>query len=210
MTISSTITAIPSISNATCGKVNGQISISAIGGTTPFTYKWSDLSTSTTLKNRTGLGAGAYAVVITDSNGCTTSLSNLRIVDTGSVKAQFALQPQGCIGDSIIMRLTNNSTAQSANITYSWLFTGNRTSTVKSPEILYGTLEGEARLIARSADGCLDTLLLRFPLDIIKVDVPDTVVTCVNTPIIVTANNLNPNFTPKYLWANGADRKSVV
>ena len=209
-TISSTITAIPSISNATCGKVNGQISISAIGGTTPFTYKWSDLSTSTTLKNRTGLGAGAYAVVITDSNGCTTSLSNLRIVDTGSVKAQFALQPQGCIGDSIIMRLTNNSTAQSANITYSWLFTGNRTSTVKSPEILYGTLEGEARLIARSADGCLDTLLLRFPLDIIKVDVPDTVVTCVNTPIIVTANNLNPNFTPKYLWANGATTASTT
>ena len=209
-TITSTITAIPSVSNATCGKVNGQISISAIGGTTPFSYKWSDLATSTTLKDRPGLAAGAYAVVITDSNGCTTALSNIRVVDTGSVKAQVALQPQGCIGDSIIMRLTNNSTAQSANITYSWLFTGNRTSTVKSPEVNYGTLEGEARLIVRSAEGCLDTLLLRFPLDIIKVDVLDTVLTCVNTPVIVTANNLNPNFTPKYLWANGATTASTT
>ncbi len=209
-TISATITAIPSISNATCGKVNGQISISAIGGTTPFSYKWSDLSTSTTLKSRTGLGAGAYAVIITDSNGCTTALSNLRIIDTGSVKAQFALLPQGCTGDSIIMRFANNSTAQSANITYSWLFTGNRNSTVKTPDVLYGTLDGEARLIARSTEGCLDTLLLRFPLDIIKIDVPDTVVTCVNTPVIVTANNLNPNFTPKYLWANGATTASTT
>ncbi len=206
----STINAIPSISNATCGKVNGQISISPIGGTTPFTYKWSDLTGITQPKDRTGLGVGAYSVIITDSNGCTTTLSNLRIVDTGSVKAQAALQPQGCIGDSIIMRLTNNSTAQSAGITYSWLFTGNRTSTVKSPDVLFGTLVGEARLIARSAEGCLDTLLLRFPLDIIKVDVPDTVMTCVNTPVSITANNQNPNFTPKYLWANGATTASTT
>ncbi len=209
-TTTSPINAIPSISNATCGKVNGQITISAIGGTTPFTYKWSDLTSTTQSKDRSGLGAGAYSVVITDSNGCTTTLTNLRVIDTGSVKAQVALQPQGCTGDSIIMRLTNNSTAQSANITYSWLFTGNRTSTVKSPEVLYGTLEGDARLIARSAEGCLDTLLLRFPLDIIKVDVPDTVMTCVNTPVIITANNQNPNFTPKYLWANGATTASTT
>ncbi len=206
----STITVIPSISNTTCGKVNGQINISLIGGTTPFTYKWGDLTGTTQPKDRTGLGAGAYNVVITDANGCTTALSNLRIIDTGSVKAQFALQPQGCTGDSIIMRLTNNSIAQSANITYSWLFTGNRTSTVKSPEVLYGTLEGEARLVARSAEGCLDTLLLRFPLDVIKVDVPDTVLTCVNTPVTITANNLNPSFTPKYLWADGATTASTT
>ncbi len=205
----STINAIPSISNASCGKVNGQINISPIGGTTPFTYKWGDLTGTNQPKERTGLGVGTYSVVITDSNGCTTALSNLRVVDTGSVKVQVALQPQGCTGDSIIMRLTNNSTAQSANITYSWLFTGNRTSTVKSPDVLYGTLEGEARLIARSAEGCLDTLLLRFPLDIIKVDVPDTVMTCVNTPVTITANNQNPNFTPKYLWANGATTAST-
>lgn len=203
VTASSPIVATPSVTNATCGKINGQIVLAPVGGATPYTYTWGDLTGTSQPRDRFNLRAGTYGVTINDANGCVTTLSNLKIVDTGSVKALFALQPQGCTGDSVIMRLTNNSTAQSASITYSWLFTGNRTSTVRSPDVLYGTTTGEATLIARSAEGCLDTLLLRFPVDVIKVDVPDTVLTCVNTRITITANNQNPNFTPKFKWANG-------
>jgi gliding motility-associated-like protein len=195
------IVATPSVVNATCGKTNGSIVLSPSSGSAPYAFTWND---GTTARDRLNMRPGTYSVTIADANGCIGTLSNIRIVDTGSVKAQFALQPQSCLGDSVLMRLTNNTTAQSAGpLTYSWLFTGNRTSTVKSPEIYYGTTIGEATLIARSPEGCLDTLLLRFPVDVIKVDVPDTVTTCINTRVTVTANNLNTGFTPKFRWSNG-------
>ena len=210
ITRSSPIIASPKVSNATCGKTNGQISLTLTGGVTPYTYTWTDLSGVNQQRDRTGLSPGTYSVVVKDINGCVTPISNLRIVDTGSVKALAAIQPQGCTGDSVIIRLTNNSTAQSASVTYSWLFTGNRTSTVKSPDVLFGTVIGDARLIVRSAEGCIDTLSLRFPVDVIKVDVPDTVLTCVNTAITILANNQNPNFTPQYKWSNGAITASTT
>jgi gliding motility-associated-like protein len=203
----STIAGAPSVSNATCGKTNGAITLAPTGGTAPYTYTWADQTGTGQPRDRTNLRPGTYAVTINDALGCSAILSNLKIVDTGSIKAQFALQPQGCVsnGDSVIMRLTNNTTAQSASFTSSWLFTGNRTSTVKSPDILYGTTEGEARLIVRSAEGCLDTLLLKFPIDVIKVAItPTPVTTCINTPVTVTATNQNPNFAATFLWDNGA------
>jgi Secretion system C-terminal sorting domain/SprB repeat len=46
---------------------NGSIDITVNGGTAPYTYKWSNNSTT---KNQTNLTAGKYCVTITDSNGC--------------------------------------------------------------------------------------------------------------------------------------------
>ena len=51
------------------GQTNGSINANASGGTTPYTYLWNDIagSTSSTIS---GLSAGTYTVVVTDSNGC--------------------------------------------------------------------------------------------------------------------------------------------
>lgn len=203
----SAIVGTPSVSNATCGNINGKISLAPIGGTAPYTYKWADLTGTGQTGDRTALRPGSYTVTINDAAGCAAILSNLKIVDTGKVNPQFALQPQGCTnnGDSVTMRLTNNSTAQSASMTYSWVFTGNRTSTATSPEIKYGTIEGDAKLYVRSAEGCTDSLFLRFPVDVIKVALSPTPTasTCVNTLVNITATNQNPNFAVKYKWSNG-------
>ncbi|MEP7265625.1 MAG: SprB repeat-containing protein [Bacteroidota bacterium] len=40
------------------------------GGVTPYSYQWSDGAVT---KNRTGINAGNYQVVVTDANGCTIS-----------------------------------------------------------------------------------------------------------------------------------------
>jgi len=48
---------------------NGQLSVDVDGGTAPFTYAWSNGSTSSSISN---LAPGTYSVTVTDFAGCTT------------------------------------------------------------------------------------------------------------------------------------------
>ena len=61
----------------TCnGGSNGQITLNVSGSTAPYTYAWSAISGSglvATDKDQTGLTAGVYDVVISDSKGCSVS-----------------------------------------------------------------------------------------------------------------------------------------
>lgn len=59
------------VTNVTCNAGNdGEIDITASGGTTPYNYNWSN---SSTIEDLTGLAAGTYTVTVTDDNGCTVT-----------------------------------------------------------------------------------------------------------------------------------------
>ena len=53
--------------NSVC---DGALTVTATGGTLPYTYQWSTGVTSSTV---TGLCAGTYSVTVDDSNGCTST-----------------------------------------------------------------------------------------------------------------------------------------
>ena len=84
LAISSTVT------DAACGVNNGQIATSPTGGTTAYSYNWSDGQTSPTA---TGLGLGTYTLTVTDINSCTVIINepinnptpNLTITSTTGV-----------------------------------------------------------------------------------------------------------------------------
>lgn len=60
-----------SISHVTCNSYqNGSINLTVAGGTTPYTYYWSNSSIN---EDVSGLGAGGYSVMVTDYNGCSAS-----------------------------------------------------------------------------------------------------------------------------------------
>ena len=61
-----------SSSDATCNNSDGSITANPSGGTTPYTYNWSNGNSNQTAYNLT---AGNYSVSITDANGCTASAS---------------------------------------------------------------------------------------------------------------------------------------
>jgi trimeric autotransporter adhesin len=63
--------------NITCnGANNGTASASVNGGTAPYTYTWSNGSTSSSLN---ALAAGTYTVTTTDANGCVASTNAVTI-----------------------------------------------------------------------------------------------------------------------------------
>ncbi|MBK8471430.1 MAG: SprB repeat-containing protein [Sphingobacteriales bacterium] len=71
-----TVTEPSAALDATCSKTDvttnggadGTASVSASGGTSPYTYLW---NTGATTQSISGLVAGTYSVTVTDANGCT-------------------------------------------------------------------------------------------------------------------------------------------
>jgi len=53
---------------------NGSIAVTVGGGTTPYTYSWTDGATT---EDRTSLGMGNYQLTVTDVNGCTGTSSSV-------------------------------------------------------------------------------------------------------------------------------------
>lgn len=65
----------------TCASPNGgSILATPSGGTSPFTYLWSN---GQSVQTATGLSAGTFTVTITDSNGCSSSCSSILNAPTG-------------------------------------------------------------------------------------------------------------------------------
>ncbi len=73
VTVLTTVTSDYNGSDVSCfGAADGNAKVTALTGVAPFTYKWSNNNTTSTIQN---LSVGNYAVTITDSNGCTTTSS---------------------------------------------------------------------------------------------------------------------------------------
>ena len=209
--VSPVTASVPTVVSATCIRANGKITIAGANGVAPYTYR---LGTKT---NTTGvfdsLSAGNYTVIITDANNCSFTAAAIAVADIGGVKAQFSIDQLSCTGDSVAVRFNNNSVG---GVTYSWLFTGGRTSTVTTPIVNFSTNEGDVRLIARSAEGCIDTVSLRFPVAALKFTLVDSVATCTNTAInVAVINTGNTTIQLTYRWTplaniNGSDSSAAA
>ncbi len=77
-TATATVTAPPQLlasaaaTNALCFGGNGAVNLTVSGGTTPYTFAWSN---SATTEDLAGVPAGTYTVTVTDANGCTATAS---------------------------------------------------------------------------------------------------------------------------------------
>ncbi|MCB9190683.1 MAG: tandem-95 repeat protein [Flavobacteriales bacterium] len=85
------------VNPVTChGLNNGSIELTVTGGTTPYTYAWSNGATSEDLNN---LGPGTYGVVVTDANDCMVNTSGA-VTEPDTLGASSVDTDATCFGGS--------------------------------------------------------------------------------------------------------------
>jgi len=100
-----------------CQLGQGSATVSASGGTPPYTYSWNTAPPQTT-PTATGLPAGTYTVVVTDGNGCTAT-ANVIVDSPPPLVPSTSANDVSCFGG-------NNSSATATPAggtppyTYSW------------------------------------------------------------------------------------------
>jgi len=114
---SADISLITGFVDATCAQANGAASITATGGTSPYTYNWSNGATSSSVSSIMG---GEYSVIVSDNNGC-QELDTI-VVDSGTVIqiATTNISHLSCYGDGNTGSITVDASGSTGPYTYSW------------------------------------------------------------------------------------------
>ena len=116
------------IENASCSGVNdGEISISVNGGTSGYSYSWSNGADSMNLVN---IEEGTYTVTITDANGCTHVSQDFVVTGSSAIFPNFnithvscnqgndgsiTVSPSGGNGGPYTFLWSNNATSETIN-----------------------------------------------------------------------------------------------
>lgn len=103
----------PATFPANCG-LNGTATISAVGGTLPYTFIWSNGLSSPSI----AVPAGTYTATVTDVNAC--SCSNSVTVESNSSTLNVNITPLSAAGCFIGGSSTATITGGSGNYAYSW------------------------------------------------------------------------------------------
>ncbi len=189
--------------NVSCyDSANGKLTVFHSGGTTPFTYSWSDpLSQSTMTANN--LSPGNYNVIVTDTNGCSDTSISALITQPDSLYLSISSSLVSCYGG------TDGSASLTAfggtpNYSYLWSNGSNTSSINNVPSLNY-------TVTVTDDNGCtrLGSVNVTQPQPISNIFIRDSV-TCVGGNDGF-ANALTSGGTPpfSYVWSNNQTTNPV-
>jgi gliding motility-associated-like protein len=185
------------------GSSNGSINLSVTGGTTPYTFSWSNGSTT---QNISGLTSALYTVTVTDANGCTSQ-------DTITISQPVAplsiitatTQNVNCFGDNTgAINITPNG--GTAPYSYNW-------SNGANTEDLTSLIAGSYTVTITDANGCITsgTWLVSQPLAALTSSaVADPDVYCYGDSTGSANLTVSGGTTPyAYVWSNGSTTQDI-
>ncbi|HRE95926.1 MAG TPA: T9SS type A sorting domain-containing protein, partial [Flavobacteriales bacterium] len=189
------------VTNATCaGSNNGAIDLTVTGGTPPFSFVWSNSSTTEDLA---GIKPGSYMVQITDAAGCITGAGIIVGVSSIQVGTPVISQPAcGASDGSIAMNPTGASP-------FTYLWSANAASATTSS--VSGLPSGIYSVTISDNNNCSVTQNISLS----NPNAPVTQLVSVmpaNCSGMLGAINMNvtsgtPPFT--YSWSNGATTQDI-
>ena len=193
--------------NVSCfGSSNGSIDLSVAGGTTAYTYNWSN---SQATQDVSGLAAGTYSVLVTDKNGCiatnTITLTQpVAMSNTIVISSNYNGQNISCNGlsdGSVDLSVSGGTAAY----TYSW-------SNSATTQDISGLAAGAYTVTVTDVNGCTGTgtVSLSQPLPVAATSTI-TNVTCngfSNGSIDISASGGTPAYL--YSWSNAATTQDIT
>jgi len=181
---------------------NGQITATPLGGTSPYTYQWSNGANTTTISN---LSANTYNVIITDANGCTTN-------NTATISQPNLLQVNLNNLQNITCNGLANGSISLATIggtqpyQYQW-------SNGASTSNLSNLNQGNYNLTVTDANGCTQTsnYTITEPTQLSSSITNQTNITCYGLTNGAITTNTQGGTTPyNYQWSNGSSTASIA
>lgn len=151
------MTAAGIVTDASCfGANDGAIDYLPAGGTLPYSYLWSN---SATTEDLVGVGAGSYAVTLTDANGCTRT-DTFTVAAPGGMTASHTFTNVACGGGS---DGSIDLTVAGGTPTYTFVWSSGQIS-----EDLTGLMAGSYTVTVTDQNGCqvLDSATITAPLPI--------------------------------------------
>jgi len=184
-----------SITNATCLQNNGSVLSFINGGTTPYTFLWSNGQTT---QNISGVQGGQYSVQITDANGC-TGMGYVYVNVSTPISVTYTASPSSCTSATGAATITATGGAAPYNIvwtSFSPVLTGASISSKPS---------GTYQFVVTDANGCIKSGSVFIPpASTINALINNSSVICPATTgnLQVSVSGTNGPFT--YLWSNAA------
>jgi gliding motility-associated-like protein len=144
------------ISDAKCASYNGSIISTVNGGTTPYSYAWSNAATTASVTN---LAAGTYSLLVTDAKACLASVNNLQVNAVNlQINVFLGNDTSICPGEKLLLSPGNF-------VSYKW----QDNSTAPAYPV---TTTGVYSVSVTDADGCSGSASIKVNVECLEIYFP--------------------------------------
>ncbi|MGO4904395.1 PKD-like domain-containing protein [Flavobacterium sp. W20_MBD1_R3] len=176
------------------GNSTGSATVTATGGTMPYSYSWNTLPVQT-LEMAENLPKGSYTVIITDAKGCTAK-TQVTITEPNGIVIEIASQTNvDCFGNNT-GAVTVSASGGAGTLRYAW-----DTNPIQTTASLTGLIAGTYNLTITDANNCtkIQQVTITEPDQIIIATVLEKDITCFNDAdgaidITITGGTINYTF----------------
>lgn len=194
------LTLVTGKTDATCGINDGTASVTATGGTLPYSYSWSNNSTTQSLSN---LASGAYGITVTDANAC-KSITAITIIEPGAPTLSTSVTNALCNGENN-GSINLNVSGGTSPFTYLW---SNAATTQNIQNLAAGTYI----VTVTDAGSCraISSAVVNEPSVLTIDNITSNNVACnggSNGSALVSVSGGTAAYS--YLWSNGSNGSSA-